>query len=88
MPGGCYEMTILGVPLSRALRFAPEAVEAAKTLSVGAFRDWVRANQVLASKLVFIQAGILGDHGDLFWREVHRVFAPQEILPLFHVLKA
>lgn len=85
---GCYEKTTLGMPLSRALRFAPEAVEAAKTLSASAFREWVLTHQALSGKLVFIQPGILGDHGDLFWREVQRAFAP-EIPPLFHMsLKA
>jgi hypothetical protein len=80
---GHREPTILGVPLSRALRFAPEAVTAARSLTTSAFREWVKANRDLSSKLVFIEAGILGDSGDLFWREVQRAFALPEVPPLF-----
>ena len=80
---GSKEQTIVGVPLSRALRVAPEALAAARTLSLSAFRAWVQANHDLSSKLVFIDAGILGDHGNHFWREVQAAFAPPDLPPLF-----
>jgi hypothetical protein len=47
---GSKEQTIVGVPLSRALRVAPEALAAARTLSLPAFRAWVQANHDLSSK--------------------------------------
>lgn len=80
---GHEEPTILGVPLSRASRVSPEAVEAAKRLSHPAFQDWVQANRDLSGKLVFIQPGILGDGGSSFWREVQRAFTVPDLLPLF-----
>lgn len=46
---GHYEPTILGVPLSQAIRYAPEAVEAARTLTAPAFREWLTANPNFSS---------------------------------------
>ena len=80
---GQKEPTVLGVPLSRAMRTAPEALTAAKTLPLSDFRDWVQANGDLASKLVFIEPGILGDGGDVLWIAVRKAFTPPELPPLF-----
>jgi hypothetical protein len=80
---GHYEPTILGVALSQAIRCAPEAVEAARTLTAPAFREWLAANPDLSSKLVFIQPGILGDGGHVFWREAQHAYTSPEVPPLF-----
>jgi len=83
---GDFERTIFGVPLSRALRFAPDAIVAARTLSLTDFIAWVRKNSLPASKLVFIEPGILGDSGQLLWKLVQKAFAAPELPPLFAAL--
>jgi hypothetical protein len=83
---GEFENTIFGVPVSRALQFAPEAIAAARSLSLINFLAWVKENSVPASKLVFIEPGILGDGGQLFWKLVQKAFAAPDVPPLFAAL--
>jgi LmbE family N-acetylglucosaminyl deacetylase len=80
---GRREATILGAPLSRALRTVPDAVTAARTLSMQDFCHWAKTNSDLAGRLIFFETGVLGDGGALFWREVQKAFAPPEVPPLF-----
>jgi len=83
---GDFQNVIFGVPVNRALQFAPEAIAAARSLSLTDFKTWVKENSVPASKLVFIEAGILGDGGQLFWKLVQKAFAAPELPPLFAAL--
>lgn len=80
---GKYEQTVLGVPLSRASRLAPEAIAAAKSLSREEFIAWITKNPAAAGRIVFIEAGILGDGGPLFWSSVQKAFKPAGVPPLF-----
>lgn len=80
---GDGEPTLVGVPLSRALRLAPEIIDAARRLSLPAFRKWVKDNPNLSDKVMFLVAGILADGGDCFWRGVQRAFKPPDLPPLF-----
>lgn len=84
---GNDEQVVLGVPLSRASRLAPEAIAAAKRLSLADFLAWVTANPA-AQQIVSIESGILGDGGALFWKSVQRVFAPVDVPPLFAGLES
>ncbi len=80
---GEYEPVIFGVPQSRASRTAPEAIAAAKELSKEEFMAWIKANPGPAARLVFIEPGILGDGGSLFWKTVQAAAAPVDAPPLF-----
>jgi hypothetical protein len=80
---GNYEQTILGIPLGRASRLAPEAVAAAKSLCKEEFMTWLGANPAASGRLVFLEAGILGDGGALFWSSVQKAIEPASVLPLF-----
>lgn len=85
---GNFENNIFGVPVSRALQFAPEAIAAARSLSLIDFIAWVKENSFPASKLVFFEPGILGDGGRLLWNQVQQAFAAPEVPPLFAALQA
>ena len=74
---------ICGMPVSRALQRAPEAVAAARELSKQNFLNWVEANPVEASRLSLLEPGVLADGGAWFWKAVQDAFAPAEIPPLF-----
>lgn len=80
---GNQEPVICGLPLSRALRRAPEAVTAARDLSKESFLNWIEINPAGASRLTLIETGILADGGGWFWKMVQDAFAPAEIPPLF-----
>lgn len=80
---GNDEQVVLGVPLSRASRLAPEAIAAAKRLSLADFLAWVIANPAASQQIVVIESGILGDGGVLFWKSVQSAFAPVDVPPLF-----
>lgn len=83
---GDFEKIIFSVPVSLALQFAPEAMAAARSLSLTDFLAWVKDNSFAASKLVFIEPGILGDGGRLFWKLVQKAFSASEVPPLFAAL--
>jgi hypothetical protein len=80
---GNYEQTVLGVPLSRASRLAPEAIAAAKSLSREEFMAWIIKNPAAAGRIVFVGAGMLGDGEALFWNSVQKAFTPANVPPLF-----
>jgi hypothetical protein len=80
---GNQQPTIWGVSLSLASRVAPEAIAAAKSLSQDEFVAWIRANPAGAGRLMFIEVGILGDGGTLFWKLVQKAFTPAPVPPLF-----
>ncbi len=80
---GEYEPMIFGVPQSRASRTAPEAIAVAKELSKEEFVAWIKANPGPAARLVFIEPGILGDGGSLFWKIVQAAAAPADVPSLF-----
>jgi hypothetical protein len=84
---GHLEPTILGMPLSRALQTAPEAIGAARTLTLPNFLEWVEEHPSLARRLVFIETGILGDGGRVFWWPVQVAFTPADLPPLFAPLR-
>lgn len=80
---GNQEPTIWGVSLSLASRIAPEAIAAARSLSQDEFIAWIKMNSAAAGRLVFIEVGILGDGGTLFWKLVQKAFMPAPVPPLF-----
>ncbi|HET6843524.1 MAG TPA: hypothetical protein VFK06_17865 [Candidatus Angelobacter sp.] len=80
---GNRQPAICGVPLSRALQVAPNAIASARDLSKDAFLRWIRSHPSAAATLTLIGTGILADGGVGFWRTVQEAFAPAEIPPLF-----
>lgn len=80
---GHRQPAICGVPLSRAVQVAPNAIASARDLSKGEFLDWIRSHPSAAASLTRIGTGILADGGVGFWRAVQVASAPAEIPPLF-----
>ncbi len=84
---GDREPFILGVPLSRAMRVAPDAMASAKELSKESFLAWISATPSEASSLALIEAGILADGGARFWHSVQQAFTASDVPPLFRALE-
>lgn len=72
---GRIERHIYGIPVSTAIRRAPEAITAARDLSQGAFAAWVQNHSKESEKANLVVPGLISSPAQ-FWAAVQKAFAP------------
>lgn len=71
---GQKEPSILGTPVSEAIRIAPGLIAAARALSQPEFAAWIEAHKQEAGRTFFIEPGSVSGGGVRIWHAVRTAF--------------